>query len=131
MLLRKATFPNRVDGIPIERACSRLHFLHAAVFDAGAGIEVGRYVLHSAEGVPQTIPIRYGDDVRNWQMATEALKAPSSAQVVWSSTNQMGTIRLFKSTWENPKPEVPVHALDFVSSMTQCAPFLLAITVEE
>lgn len=39
-------------------------------------------------------------------------------------------IRLFKSTWENPRPLVRVTSIDFVSTMKQAAPFLIAITAE-
>ncbi len=39
-------------------------------------------------------------------------------------------IRLFKTTWKNPRPDVQVKSIDYISKMTNCAPFLVAITVE-
>jgi hypothetical protein len=39
-------------------------------------------------------------------------------------------VRLFKATWRNLRSDVRVKNLDFVSAMTKCAPFLVAITVE-
>jgi hypothetical protein len=39
-------------------------------------------------------------------------------------------IRLFKTMWENPFPEVDVLTLDFVSTSRGPSPFLVALTVE-
>ncbi|MFB3789439.1 MAG: hypothetical protein ACE15F_24030 [bacterium] len=39
-------------------------------------------------------------------------------------------LRLFKTTWDNPNPDTRVDSLDFVSSMTDSAPFLVALTIE-
>ncbi len=41
-----------------------------------------------------------------------------------------GFLRLVKRTWDNPSPEVEVEPIDFTSTMTQCAPFLIALTLE-
>jgi hypothetical protein len=40
------------------------------------------------------------------------------------------TIRFFKYTWENPLPAVAITSLDFVSTIADSAPLLLAITLE-
>jgi beta-lactamase regulating signal transducer with metallopeptidase domain len=39
-------------------------------------------------------------------------------------------IRLFKTAWKNPKPDKKVQSIDYVSTMSNCAPFLVAMTVE-
>lgn len=39
-------------------------------------------------------------------------------------------VRLYKLTWTNPRPEVEIKSLDLESTMTQSAPFVVAITVE-
>ncbi len=39
-------------------------------------------------------------------------------------------LRLFLSTFDNPRPDVEVPAIDFVSELTPAAPFLVAMTVE-
>jgi len=56
--------------------------------------------------------------------------------VAWVGTNPVSEryeakVRLFLSTFENPKPEVEVVSVDFVSKLTPFAPFLVAMTVEE
>jgi hypothetical protein len=39
-------------------------------------------------------------------------------------------LRLYQTCWTNPRPEVEVRTVDFVSAMTGSAPFLIALTVE-
>jgi carboxypeptidase C (cathepsin A) len=39
-------------------------------------------------------------------------------------------VSLFKYTWTNPSPEKTIDKIDFVSAMTNAAPFLVAITCE-
>jgi hypothetical protein len=41
-----------------------------------------------------------------------------------------GSVRLYLSTYENPRPEVEVTHVDYVSKMAQPVPFLVAMTVE-
>jgi hypothetical protein len=63
------------------------------------------------------------------------VKESGSALVVWNGSNrqaarQMNAICLFKSTRANPRPEVAIASIDFISTMTEGAPFLVALTVE-
>ena len=37
---------------------------------------------------------------------------------------------LYHTTLENALPEIPIETIDFISNMTDAAPFLIAITVE-
>lgn len=48
---------------------------------------------------------------------------PHSKANGWSAT-------LYRFRLKNPRPDVVITSLDFVSTGTQAAPFLLAITVE-
>jgi hypothetical protein len=34
------------------------------------------------------------------------------------------------TTWQNSTPEIQVESIDFVSEMTDAAPFLIALTAE-
>ena len=40
------------------------------------------------------------------------------------------SLRLYKSTFENPQPNVEIETIDYVSAMTPAAPFMLGLTVE-
>lgn len=39
-------------------------------------------------------------------------------------------IRLFMTTWQNPQPDRVVTHIDYRSTMTEAAPFLVALTIE-
>ena len=41
------------------------------------------------------------------------------------------SLRLFKRTYDNPKPELTIETLDFISTQAESAPFLVALTVED
>ncbi len=131
-----AAFPDNVTGIKVGQKCKRLHFLHATGWRAEEGTKIGRYVLHFAGGETAALDIAYGVDARDWwaSSATEPKEA-KSASIVWSGSNEASqaagaSIRLFKRTYDNPKPELAIETLDLVSSQSDSAPFLVALTLE-
>jgi hypothetical protein len=92
---------------------------------------VGAYVVHYRNGVEQPIPIVYGEDVRDWNSGADPSSTLTRASVVWRSQNKANyVVRLFKSTWVNPFPEEGIVSIDFLSSMAESAPFVIAITAE-
>jgi hypothetical protein len=40
------------------------------------------------------------------------------------------SLRLYLTSRENPVPDARIVSVDFVSAMSSCAPFLIALTVE-
>jgi hypothetical protein len=42
-----------------------------------------------------------------------------------------GSVRLFVMTWKNPHPEEKVASIDLVSTLTEAAPFVVAMTLEK
>jgi hypothetical protein len=54
--------PPQVKGIQVGQPCRRLHFLHAARNAAllEDGLEIGRYIVHLANGAQQEIPLVQG-----------------------------------------------------------------------
>jgi hypothetical protein len=129
-------YPQRVDGIGIWRKCARLHFLHATDWGAPKGTVVARYVLHYADDQSRELPIVFERDVSDWFLnASTDLNLPGRLIGVWTGSNRLAaksncTIALYGSTFENPRPDVEVVSLDFVSAMTTASPFLVALTVE-
>ena len=129
--MKNKTYPREIKGIKIGRRCTRLHFLHSAGWAADGGTVVGRYVLRYSDGSSQTLPIVYGEDVRDWWIGTDKVVQLKHAQVAWQGLTSNGdAVRIYKRTWENPQPDREVASIEFISNMTICAPFLLAITVE-
>ncbi len=124
-------YPLMITGIRIGQTCRQLHFLHAAGWRASDGALLGQYVLHYANGQERSIPIVYGEDVRDWNAGFDKSSQLKRATQVWSATNKSNyTVRLFKSTWENPFPDIEIISLDYVSAMGAAAPFLIAITAD-
>ena len=71
------------------------------------------------------------DAVRVWNAQPVAL----GKEVVWSSQAKFSTgkpiTQLFKTTWDNPKPDVAITGIDFASTPERgSAQFLVAITTE-
>ncbi len=131
-----AAFPDAVTGIKVGRKCKRLHFLHATGWRAEEGTTIGQYVLHYAEGETARLNIVYGVDARDWWVSGNEPKEAKSAKVAWSGSNPASeaagtSVRLFKRTYENPRPELRLETLDLVSSQADSAPFLVALTVED
>ena len=130
-----ASMPARANHIPVAQSCQRLHFLHATGRPTAAGNVIGKYLVHYANGTILTIPIVYGYALRDWWVKEGEPPAPKGLELAWSGSNAEAaangtTIRLFKWTWENPLPEIEIRSLDFVSALTGCAPFLVAVTAE-
>ena len=138
-------YPIRANGIRIERKFRRLHALHAVCGSQYClpsrikdGTPIGSYVWHYADGSQREFEIVYGRDLRDWwKRPTEPNSETDRAKVVWEGTNPWlqekepgTTLRLYLSTYENPQPDLEVTSIDFVSKMTQAAPFLVAMTVE-
>jgi len=126
--------PASVTGIPLHRKFARLHVLHGTGWDDEEATKIGAYILHYADGRQLEMPILYGEDVRNWWHWTGGKEA-TRATVAWTGPNPQAPardafLRLFKRTWDNPRPEVEVESFDFTSTGTRCAPFLIALTVE-
>jgi WD40 repeat protein/serine/threonine protein kinase len=129
-------FPEHIEGIRVGRKCRRLHFLQATTDWVKHGVPVGSYVFHYANGEERELPIVYGRDTgRSW--GSPRLSKVGEAIIVWSGNGNRparldgsSTLRVFKSTRDNLLPDVELVSIDFRSAMTECAPFLIAITVE-
>ena len=131
------TLPASMDGIKVKERFSKLHILHATCFgisNIGDGTEIGHYLVHYEDQSSERIPIVYGEDVCDW-LNTERAKEPSKAKVAWQGNNDFAKsrgchLRLYASTWTNPKPDERVMRIDFVGhkDQTQAAPVCLAMT---
>jgi hypothetical protein len=134
--LAGATFPDAQTGLKIGRKCKRLHFLHATGWVAEEGTTIGKYVLHYAGGEQATLNIVYGVDARDWWASTGEPKEAKSATIAWSGSSPAAdaagtSLRLFKRTYDNPKPDLLIETVDLVSSQADSAPFLVALTTED
>jgi hypothetical protein len=124
-------FPQQITGIKIRQTCRQLHFLQAAGWRSPDGTTLGCYRLHYADGQERVVPIVYGADLRDWNMDSDPSAKLTRSTVAWSGFNSARVrVRLFESTWVNPLPDTEILSLDYVSTVADAAPFLLAITAE-
>jgi len=126
----------RVADIRVNRKCRRLHFLHATAARVEDGTDVMSYAIHYADQQIDWITLVYGHHVRSlWTELHEPLAA-DKASPVWIGYNPVirtqspGLLRLFESGWENPRPEIEIVAIDFISRRADARPFLVALTAE-
>ena len=129
-------YPIAVNRIPVNRLCLNLHALHSAIHgDTTPGTVVGAYILHYADGERRSLPLVLGRQLADWWAVPGSSANLPEATLAWQGTNgksrlQGMVIRLFHTTWANPRPDVPLVAIDFTSALSPAAPFLVALTVQ-
>jgi len=128
-------FPEKAEGIEVGARAARLHFLHAAGWDNVPGTRIATYVIHYKDGTSAEMPVISGEDVSDWWQYPQRRFNGKQGKVVWTGRNPAcrnlgATLKLYKSSWENPNPTVAIDRVDYRSQMTTSAPFLIAITAE-
>jgi serine/threonine protein kinase/Flp pilus assembly protein TadD len=134
--------PAKVEGIQVGNKCGKIHILHATQFGTRGtmqlvedGTTIAQYQVRYEDGSTVSIPIAYGEDVRDWWF-TENTKGVTRGKVVWQGENEYSKslgyqIRLYLNTWENPSPDKKIAGIDYVKiGDTPAAPFCVAITLE-
>ena len=134
---RNLVFPPEIQGVPVNRLCARLFFLHGSVWQADMGATVGNYVIHYADGRRAEIPLRYGDQLQNWWWSPSGLINAKSASLAWTGTNAAiatasaeSRLCLYAIEWNNPFPAARIATIDFISTRSPACPFLVAVTSE-
>ncbi|MDZ7724401.1 MAG: hypothetical protein U5R06_16750 [candidate division KSB1 bacterium] len=127
-------FSQSGEKIKINRKGRRLHFLHGAVGQADKNVKIGEYILHYTAGQTLHIPILYQRQIMHtWIKNDESL--PTDADIAFTSETvdalaSDSRVRVYKYTANNPFPGEEIESIDFVSTMTEAAPFLIALTIE-
>jgi hypothetical protein len=137
-------FPAEVKYISIGRRCARIHLLHGASAARNLNEKIARLVLHYQDGSQAEIGIVTGADVLDWWgpiYNTEAgeERNPTSAgtELAWAGSNPWIkhrapelSLRLYRSSFANPHPDREIASMDYVSTLSEAAPFLLGLTLE-
>lgn len=127
-------YPEAVSGIPVNGQWQKLHFLHALGwgFSNVRGQTVGRYVIHYADGSHQQLELVEGRQLLDWWVREDDPEVTDPHTTVgWQgAAPNSNEVRLFHTVWTNPRPDTEITSIDFVSTMTSAAPFLVAITGE-
>lgn len=126
-------YPSGVTNIPLPGLCRNLHFLHGTGWagTVGAGTVIGRYIIHYRNGNEVAIPIIRGEDVDDWLTGPQPEQPLIRTEVAWKGSTPEGSFcRLYSRDWQNPEPNNAIESLDFVSTDTGSAPFLIAVTAD-
>jgi len=116
-------YRDEVKGIPVGKKFARLHVLHIVSYSTSQESPYARITLRYGDGTATSFPIIYGQHARDWHRPkyeyVSALGDPNS-KVVWrgeyDATATSGrTLRIFKTTFTNPKPELEVATIDLSS----------------
>ena len=139
-------YPVAMNDIPIGRKCARLHLLHGAnwVDPEDYGQTVVKLVLHYEDGSTREIPMVAGEEVFDWWaplfrtgVEPRRLQTAQGTERAWAGHNRYLGDRypdeflvIYRSSFQNPQPDIAVTSLDYVSTETGVAPFLLGLTVD-
>lgn len=131
---QKIKYPEKVNDIEINQKASKIYFLQASAWGEEEDKEVGKYIVHYEDNSTDTISIRYLDNIRDWWFAEED-KMPKNATQAWIGLNDITEkrglqISLFNFKWKNPHIDKTIKSIDFLSTITNAAPFLIAITLD-
>jgi hypothetical protein len=132
----KGKFPAAVTNIPVGQVCRRLHVLHGAAWPEAVGTPIAKLVLHYADNQSREIPILYGYHALDWWYSSSEEVRDAGTKVGWSGDNPVSyfnkkKVRVFQTCFQNPVPEAKLESLDYISNLSLCAPFLIALSVEE
>jgi hypothetical protein len=130
----KGDLPEQVEGIKVDAKFATLHVLHGTVSFAPDGTVIAKYVVRYDDRTTETIEVVYGRDVRDW-WRRDGDKEPARGKVAWKGSNEAAkangrSLWLFTLTWKNPHPDKKVVSIDCVSTLTDAAPFVVAMTLE-
>jgi RNA polymerase sigma factor (sigma-70 family) len=146
MLMFRKHYPAAVNDIRINRRCAKLHLFHGAnwVYNHDFGTTAARLVLHYADGSTRQIDLVAGEQVFDWWaplfvtgVNPKIYQLAPGTERAWTGSNPFirriwpdESLVLYKSTFDNPQPDVALSSLDYVSTGTGMAPFLVGLTVE-
>jgi hypothetical protein len=137
-------FPVQVKRISVSRRCARIHLLHGASAVRTLDKEIARLVLHYKDGSQAEIGIVAGQEVLDWwgpiyntDAGEERHTTSPGTELAWAGSNPWikkqapeFSLRLYRSTFANPRPNLEISSLDYVSALSDAAPFLVGLTLE-
>ena len=119
--------------IPLGQKLEGLCFLHGFAYTGENGTEVGLYQVQYEDGAKADIPLCSEVNVRDWSGTPGPMpreKGTSSA-VAWTGSVKMflsGPMAVYRMTWVNPRPEIPIKALRFAHPTRLGVPVLMGLT---
>jgi len=119
--------------IPVQQHCTRLHFLQFIGGGQGRdGVQVAHWVVRYADGSSVEWPLIYGEHLRDCWWNDGQPREARQAEIAWEGRPNIPAkgVRLFKATWTNPRPEVPIESLDLLGADAPVTTAVVALTAE-
>jgi hypothetical protein len=131
------TFVWKKTGAAVGRSFRQAAWLQGTLWTAPAGETAGWLVWHYADGNTERVPIIYGrNTARFWGDQSQIDAEKDFTKPVWSQKEDKASVgkdrllRIYRQEWANPRPDVVVASLDFVSNPeSRASPFLIAVNV--
>ncbi|MDR3708191.1 MAG: hypothetical protein P4L33_07805 [Capsulimonadaceae bacterium] len=123
------SFPSEMPGISLGNKTVRaLYFLQAAVW--GSRGVAGSYVVHYTDKQSITIPIDLGVNSGDWWSGYQAGEQSKPIAIPVTNTADGKPATRYPRVWEwqNPRRDIPIAAIDFLSAGTNTTPILIAIS---
>ena len=146
MMMFGKHYPAEVDNIRINQRCAKIHLFHGAnwIYSHDFGTTIAKLVLHYTDGSTRKIDIIAGRHVFDyWSplfttgVSSRHFEMAPGTERAWTGSNPFikriwpdESLILYKSTFDNPQSDVIISSLDYVSTVTGTAPFLVGLTVE-
>jgi hypothetical protein len=136
MIKYQKEYPPDINNIEVNQFCHHLYVLHGASSVTQRDIKVATLVLNYADGSQHEFDMISGQQVFDyWGIPGNQPLAPGT-ELAWTGHNpfikkwrpQM-SLRLFCTTFDNPRPDAKVASVSYKSGMSDAAPFLLGLTV--
>ena len=136
-------WPLEVKDIAIGHSFKKLHLLNGA-FNISTPETHARYaklILHYADGSQAELVLAGGIQALRCvdaEVPQELAMLPApQTELAWVGTNPFlkknnpsASLHLYRTTFDNPKPEAEVATVDYLSTMTNPGPFMAGLTVE-
>lgn len=120
----RQSFPEKSPEMPVGAKVERFAFCHTAAWN-NVGKSGFRYRVFYDDGSTEDIPVIGGLDVADW---AGALPATARVKTAWKGANNEHAVSLAHMQWKNPKPNVPVRAIQVLSENLDPVGIVLAIT---
>ncbi len=127
-----------VTGIPVGTRARALHFAHVAsapverpadIYERGPAYPglLGRYRVGYRDGTCAWVPVRYRQEVTDWNDGLPGASAPS----LWTGRTRGGAwAQVSGYRWENPFPDKVIDSIDLISANAALRLVVLAVTAE-
>ncbi|HAI11667.1 MAG TPA: hypothetical protein DCM28_08175 [Phycisphaerales bacterium] len=106
----------QVNGMKVGQTLKRLFFTQTCMYVGNeSGRQLGRYVIHYADGSITEVPIKLDQNIRDWFVPAQLPKegAPKPAHAF--TTAQGIELSVFTMQWINPKPDQKILFIDMQS----------------